>query len=98
MGKFDDYLANVDLNNGIPDGFITGLTAAYNDDLSIPAAKIESLETEKTNLLTQLTEKDNEITAAKAKNFDLLMQLPKQEDANEHEPEPVIDSIDDLFE
>lgn len=98
MGKFDDYLANVDLNNGIPDGFITGLTAAYNDDLSIPVAKIESLETEKTELLTQLTEKTNEVTVAKAKNFDLLMQLPKQEDINESEPETVIDSVDDLFE
>ena len=99
MGKFEDFLDNVDLNNGIPDGFLTGLRAAHDDDLSIPLAKVTALETEKTELNGQLTKTAQELTAAKAKNFDLLMQIPKQDD-NDNQPVVTdnIDDIDDLFE
>lgn len=58
MAKFDDFLTHVDLSNGIPDGFIDGLRSAYNEDLSIPTSKVETLESEKSTLLSQLTEKE----------------------------------------
>lgn len=101
MGKFDDYLNAVDLGSGIPDTFINDLKAAYQDDLSIHNAKVETLEGEKANLLTQLTEKDAEITSVKSKNFDLLMAIPNDNsnDAeNQTQTQTDVESIDDLFD
>lgn len=74
MARFHDLLSSVGVGeDGVslayPDTFSDDLTAAYDEDFSVPSAKIQVLESENAELVAQ-------IATLKAHNYDLLMQVP----------------------
>ena len=99
MGKFNDFLDKYG-NAELPEGFLADAMTAYDEDLSIPAAKVVQVETERDTFAAQVNE-------LKALNFDLIRNgggagsAPTVQD-NGNDPadqtggEAV--SIDDLFD
>jgi hypothetical protein len=74
MARFDDLLSSLGTGeDGIsvayPDTFGDDIRSAYDEDMSIPTAKIQVLESENAELLAQ-------VATLKAHNYDLLMQIP----------------------
>jgi hypothetical protein len=74
MARFHDLLATLGVgedgvSTAYPDTFTDDLSAAYDEDFSVPSAKIQVLETENAELAAQ-------IATLKAHNYDLLMQIP----------------------
>lgn len=97
MGLFHDHLATLDGVEGVnlPEGFIEGLTTAYDDDLSIPGAKVAAVEGELADALAQ-------IAALKVANYDLLMAITSEDNDNENEGtdndgDDDTPTVDDLF-
>ena len=83
MAKFTDLLASLGvaedgISTAYPETFTADITAAYDEDMSIPAAKIAVLESE-------LAAANDEILTLKAHNYELLIQSPVDGDENEIE-------------
>jgi hypothetical protein len=90
MARVHDMLSSLGVGeDGVsvayPDTFVDDISAAYEEDMSGPTAKIGVLETE-------LAEANAKIAELKAHNYDLLMQVPTattpEEGAPEKEEEP----------
>jgi hypothetical protein len=88
MARFHDMLSSLGVGeDGVsvayPETFTDDITAAYDEDFSVPTAKIGVLETE-------LAEANAKIAELKAHNYDLLMQVPAAvtPDAENTEDEP----------
>lgn len=94
MARFHDMLSSLGVGeDGVsvayPDTFTDDISAAYDEDFSVPTAKIGVLETE-------LAGANEEIARLKAHNYDLLMQVPSavtpeedetpEEEPNDEEP------------
>lgn len=94
MGKFHDMTSSIGMgDDGVspayPEAFISDITSAYDEDMSIPGAKIGVLEQD-------LAAAHAEIAALKAHNYDLLMQVPTAPvEGVEEEPEPSGDDEED---
>lgn len=78
MGKFDDLVSSVGLSDdgvtlAYPETFMADAQSAHAEDLSIPVAKIAVLEAENAALVA-------EVSALKAHNYDLIMQVPATDD------------------
>lgn len=76
MAKFHDLFDSLGVQeDGVslayPDTFRDDLTAAYDEDFSVPSAKIQVLESENAELKAQ-------IAGLKAHNYDLLMSGPAE--------------------
>lgn len=106
MAKFHEVLAKVFGGEEFYKGDAKGeLEAAYDEDFSIPTAKIGQLETQLTEASTGRTADTEAFNAErnslKAKNYDLLMKIPATDD-DTNEPPPTGStekeiSIEDLF-
>lgn len=85
MSKFASLIDSLGMGeDGLtvyPDTFPSDLTAAYDEDMSIPAARVEVLEAD-------LMAANAEILRLKAHNYELITQVPS-------EPENVNDPVDD---
>lgn len=96
MGKFHDIL-NVlgDPEAGIPEDALTSLMSAYDEDMSIPGAKVAEMEAANAELNSMVAE-------LKARNYDLMISSGSANGASAGEEPPADDepediSIDDLF-
>lgn len=94
MARFDEILEHYGSEDSeYPDA--ETLRQAYDEDMSIPAAKIAELE--------QANAEANTVVAElKARNYDLLISAPSNDDSpsepdDEEDPEKTI-TTDDLFE
>lgn len=86
MPKVTDLLSSLGVaEDGIstvyPDTFVGDITAAYDEDMSIPAARISVLEAD-------LAAAQAEILALKAHNYELMVSVPADEPDAEPEGEP----------
>lgn len=97
MGLFHEYLdtlATMGDTVALPEGFNDGITAAYDQDFSVPAAKVGVIQGELDAAIA-------EIATLKAQNYDLLMAIPTGEPAAEEDPTvpegDENDGIDSLF-
>lgn len=95
MARFHDWL-NANSDAELPDELLTSLNEAYDEDMSIPAAKVSQLEADNAKL------RESE-QALKATNYDLLRassgDAPNTKTANDANTEgdnPV--TIASLFE
>ena len=93
MAKFTDMVSSVGVGeDGVtiayPDNFIADLTAAYDDDMSIPTAKIEVLMAENAALA-------QENTLLKAHNYELIVQNPSTDDGGSDDGSDDSDDGDD---
>lgn len=93
MAKFHDMLSSLGLGeDGVsvayPDTFTDDITSAYDEDFSVPSAKIGVLETE-------LAEANATIAQLKAHNYDLLMQIPTAVTPDENTDEVANESDED---
>lgn len=71
MAGVNDLLTSWEgAEDGIPDNYAELILSAYDEDFSIPAARIEQLEGE-------LSAAAEAIKTLKAQNYELVMQLPK---------------------
>ena len=100
MARFTDLVSSVGVgDDGVtmsyPDTFLADLDSAYAEDMSVPAAKIQVLETE--NLALK-----NEVTMLKAHNYELLIAAPSGEahadGEGDNDAEEKETTIDDLFD
>lgn len=83
LGVAEDGISTV-----YPDTFSTDIAAAYEDDFSIPAARISVLEAD-------LAAAQAEILALKAHNYELMVSAPVEGGDVEEEPEEPDDSDSD---
>lgn len=104
MAKVHDMLSSLGVGeDGIsvayPETFQDDILSAYDEDFSVPTAKIQVLEAE-------LAEANAAIATLKAHNYDLLMQVPAAvtpdedtDDSEEDEPsdEDEPSSVDKVF-
>lgn len=91
MGKFDDLVSSVGVgDDGVtlayPETFLTDLSNAFAEDMSIPVAKIDVLTAENAAL-------QQENTLLKAHNYELLVQIPA-DGGGDNAPEGSEDSDD----
>lgn len=101
MSKVKELLSSLGMGEdglsvAYPDSFNDDITAAYDEDFSVPTAKIGVLEQELAVALAKIDE-------LKAHNYDLLMQVPAvtpAEDApeeNQESEDSEPDELDDVF-
>ena len=93
MAKVTDLLSSLGVaEDGIstvyPDTFVGDISAAYDEDMSIPAARISVLEAD-------LAAAQAEILALKAHNYELMVSVPAEEPDAEPEGEPDAEEPDD---
>lgn len=88
MARFTDMIDSLGMGEdgltAYPDTFTADLTAAYDEDMSIPAARVEVLEAD-------LLAAKAEILSLKAHNYELITQVPVESET----PEPTDDNADD---
>ena len=94
MGKVSELLDSIG-EDGYPDDFGTTLIGAYDEDMSIPAAKVAELEAANAVLVAQVAE-------LKARNYDLMVASSAVDndgsddtDSTDNGDEDI--TIDDLF-
>lgn len=103
MGAFDEYINGLEGRNDIdPLTVARDLLGLYNQDISTREAKIEELNGTIAERDGAISVVNNELTAQKARNFDLAMQIPSGTTSNlipdeQEEIDPVL-TIDDLFQ
>lgn len=100
MGKFEDAIRAIDPAIILPEGLLGSLQSAYDADVNELKSNTSVLESVIKDRDAKLETVGNELTAAKLKNYDLLMELPTNEAPNEEnvENDPLDADIDDLFE
>jgi len=76
LGVAEDGISTV-----YPETFVGDIRAAYDEDFSIPAARISVLEAD-------LAAAQAEILALKAHNYELMVSVPAEEPDAEPEAEP----------
>lgn len=64
MGKFNDFLDKFG-DADLPEGFLTSAMTAYDEDMSIPVAKVAAVEKERDEAAAKVAE-------LKVLNFDLI--------------------------
>jgi len=103
MGAFEDYIASLKANGDnteAHDTLYTELTNAHTSDLSVREAAIAEREARIAAIEKERNAKDAELTAQKARNWDLIRQSPASSE-NTHLSTDATDKpidIDDLFE
>lgn len=94
MAKFHDVLDSLGMGEdgltAYPETFTNDITAAYEDDLSIPAARVSVLEAD-------LAAAQAEILRLKAHNYELITAVPA-EDNGDQDTDPDSDNNDDTDE
>lgn len=102
MTKFEDFIRSIDPSVTLPENFLSSLQSAYDEDMGLITAKNASLETEIAGKQEIAANLERELTASKAKNYDLLMALPADETNNEpkNSDELIVsdDELDDIFQ
>ncbi len=90
MAKFHELLDSLGygedgITTAYPETFITDVTAAYDEDMSIPTSAVDVLKAENAEL-------KDEIVRLKAHNYELITAVPAVDDEPNPDPE---DSADD---
>jgi len=109
MPRFADTLAAYQgLGTELPDTWGDDLTGAYNDDLAEVSAVQASADAKVQELTEALAAAQSELTATKAQNYDLLMQVAAQggsedegsdaDSEDEGSDDEDKDPVEDLFE
>lgn len=93
MAKVTDLLSSLGVaEDGIstvyPDTFVADIQSAYDEDFSIPAARISVLESD-------LAAAQAEILALKAHNYELMVSVPATTDETEDESDDSESDSDD---
>lgn len=79
MGKVDDYINSLDGQENLDiTEVVAELAKLHNEEVTTQEAKIVELSTANENYVNTIAEKDGEITQWKAKNWDLVNQLPAE--------------------
>lgn len=77
MGKVDDYINSLDGQENLDiTEVVAELAKLHNEEVTTRDAKIAELTTSNETHVNTIAEKDGEITQWKAKNWDLVNQLP----------------------
>jgi hypothetical protein len=100
MGKFHDALAAAfpETEGEEPSEHVASLSAAYDEDFSIPTAAIEQRDADIAQHLTTIADRDTTITGLKSDLFDASKKSgtePVVEEINETVDKP---NVDDFFD